>query len=156
MGGVAEVEALEQVLGTVLPALEPAQARGELEVLPGGGARHETADVGAVAGEALDGDQVLGDVEPVDPGSALARRDDPGQHAHGGGLAGPVATQESRRPSGVRRQVDAPDSGHRAEPDPQPLDLDPGLALAHVLHADHSPLPGGLVRPICEVVGFPG
>ena len=34
MGGVAEVEALEQVVGAVLPVLEPAQPGGELEVLP--------------------------------------------------------------------------------------------------------------------------
>ena len=54
---VAEVEALEQVAGALLPAVEPAQPGRELEVLPRGRPRDQAADVGAVAGEPLDGER---------------------------------------------------------------------------------------------------
>ena len=47
---VAELEALEQVAGAVLPVVEPAQPGAELEVLPRGRPRHQAAHVGAVAG----------------------------------------------------------------------------------------------------------
>ena len=63
---VAELEALEQVAGAVLPVVEPAQPRGELEVLPRGGARDQAADVGAVAGQPLDRQRVAAHVEPGD------------------------------------------------------------------------------------------
>ena len=53
MGGAAEVELLEQVAGPVLPAVELAQAGGELEVLPRASRGEQAADVGAVAGDAL-------------------------------------------------------------------------------------------------------
>ena len=113
----AELEALEQVAGPVLPVVHPPQPGGELEVLPRGGPRHQAADVGAVAGAPLDLGRVRAHVVAGDEHRAVGRRDDAGQHPHRRGLAGAVAPEQGgglagRTPRGRRR--DRLDGAERA------------------------------------------
>ena len=129
MGGVAELEPLQQVAGALLPVVEPAQPRGELEVLPRRGPRHQPADVGAVADQPLDGERVGADVVAGHPDLARGRRDHAGEDAHGRRLAGAVAAEERRRLAGVALEVDAGDGLDLAEAHVQPADVDDGLAV---------------------------
>ena len=69
----------------------------------GRGARHQAADVGAVAGELLDGRAVSVRMSrPATSTRARGRRHDAGQHPHGGRLAGAVAPEQRGRLAGVR------------------------------------------------------
>jgi hypothetical protein len=131
--GVAELEPLQQLLRSRLPALHPAQPGGELEVLPRGRPRHEAAHVGAVAGRALDGERVDPDVDTVDENDALTGRDHPRQHAHRGRLAGAVAAQQGGRPAAVRRDVDAAHGLDRPEANPQATDPDPLVGVGGLI-----------------------
>src|SRR4051794_953199 len=127
----AELEALEQVARPVLPVLQPPEPRGELEVLPRGGSRDQTADVRAVAHGPLHRERVGADVVTGHDRAARAGRYDAREHPHRRRLPGPVAAQQRGRVTGVRRQVDARDGLHLAEAHVQAHDVDDGSAAGH-------------------------
>ena len=129
VGDVAELEALEQVASPLLPVVEAPQPGRELEVLPGGGARHQAADVGAVADQPLHLEGVATDVEPGHPDLAGGRRHHAGEHAHGRRLAGAVAAQQGGRLAGVALEVDTGDGLHLAEADVEAHHVDDGRTV---------------------------
>jgi hypothetical protein len=136
VGHVAELEALEQVAGTGLPVGRPAQPSRQLEVLPGRGPRDQAPHVGAVADRLLGPQRLGADVVARDQDRARGRRHHPGEHPHGGRLAGAVAPEQRRRLAGVRLEVDARHRLHLPEAHVQP---------AHVDHRRHH---GFTHRPI--------
>ena len=114
---VTELESLEQVAGSRLPARpEPSQLSGELQVLPGRGARHEATNVGAVAAAALGGHQISAQVVARNLHDAAGRRDHSCEDPHRRGLPGPVAAQQGRGLPRVCPEVDSEHCIDRSEP----------------------------------------
>ena len=153
MRDVAELEPLEQCTPAVLPVGEPTQPGRELQVLPRGRARHQAADVGAVARGPPRGERLGAQVVPGDDRDPLGGREHAGQDPHGRRLAGAVAAEQGGRLAGVRRQVDAGHGLDLAEPDAETAHVDDrrrhGPGLLHPVMMQRSRR--SCRRDLCEV-----
>ena len=136
VGGAAEVEAVEQVLGPPLPAGgQPAQRGRQLEVLPRRGAGDQPADVRAVADPRLD--PLAGRRRTSTPATrtvAGGRRQHAREHPQGGRLAGAVAPDQGHRRRRRARSGRALHGDDGAEQHTEVADLDDGRhpdILAH-------------------------
>ena len=117
LGGVGELEALEQLAGARLapPREHAVEAADHHEVLLAG---EVLVDRGVLPGEPDLGAQrarVTDDVEAGDAGAARVRRQQGGEDADGRGLAGAVGAEDAQY--GARRdlEVDAVERAHLAE-----------------------------------------
>jgi hypothetical protein len=135
LGGVREVEALQQLAGagSGLRAPEVIEPADHLEVLePGevfvhGGVLAGQADLGAERGRVAHG------VEPDDPSAARVWLKQGGQDPHRGGLAGAVRSQQAEDAASARGEVDATEGADRSVRLLEPLDDD--CVIAHHLEA---------------------
>ena len=137
VGDVAELEPLEEVAGSRLPAVEPTQPRGQLEVLPRRRARDQPADVGAVADDALDVEGVAADVVPRHPGLTLGGRHHAREDPHRGGLAGAVAAEQRGGLAGEALEVDTGDGLHLAEAHMEAGHVDDRVAVGATVRGGH-------------------
>ena len=117
LGGVGEVEALEQLAGARGggAAAHAVEAADHHEVLDAG---QVLVDGGVLAGEADPGAQRAGvadDVEPGDAGAARVGLEERREDAHGRGLAGPVGTEDAEDGAPRDLEVDAVERAHLPE-----------------------------------------
>ena len=125
ISGAGEIESLEEVLGPLLPpGGEVAQPRGELKVLPRGGSRDESADVGAVADDLACAPRLTHRVDTRDEHGARLGREYAAEDAQGRRLAGAVAPDEGDAAAGRHSKVEVVHGEDGAEQHGKTRDLD--------------------------------
>ena len=67
-----------------------------------------------IAQHALGGDRVVHDIVPAHAGATGCRREEPGDHLHGGGFAGAVRAEEAEHAAWFEFETDAIDGGQLA------------------------------------------
>jgi hypothetical protein len=108
VGGVGQAELIQQ-LHRPLAGIRPAQviqAADDLQVFPAGQLFLDGRGLPGQADRAADGSGLADDVVTLDPGPPAVRRQQGGQDADRGGLAGPVGAEHAQHRAAGHGQVD--------------------------------------------------
>ena len=116
----------DRTVDRLLPRVAPqsAQLGGEVEEAVHSHVGVARRVLGQVADQPLRRQRVLQHVVAADRDPSRGRRDEPGDHAHGGGLAGAVGPEEAQHFAALDRERDVVHRELRAERLHQVLDFD--------------------------------